>query len=531
MEDAKFSGVGAAPISTQWSGAVECLYISPLPAAPLFERENKFARSLPKLKAICISACPCSREAWSGLQRLEEVPRHGNGFKRRAEAGLTRRTLGEGGDDNKNADEELQQILEQCIDMEEETGLLQQNFMSSVSDRLDVATIKAKMMEQMQAVASTIQPPFHSATPVSNQGISTWTVAQEMVPHTSSQSWGWVSGNDTLGNPVRQRTGAALTIVSPGEVSARALIPSMGRESSTRQILRIGGRGGTIEGKSLFLTSLGPDAWLDQIPVLAPGGKVAGEAAESVDELPASTAELPASAGAETGPEKAPTSNIHHNLCLHPFVRLPFVPQNAVRRELRLVGVATIPHLKGSLVKMLLVVRNLFAKSVLGIKDVELLMGTAEMLMRYATVKLQPRRWPDNAAEIARQAGILFMVLDTLICACQVLGPKAKATRWWNIFAEGFCTESLLREPLDFTSNSTYNHKLARRLLAAIDIYKTGARPDFREVIALKRMLLCSPFSPAYFKGSRWAAWRLDDETFRASQFSVFDTRDDEMKA
>ncbi|KAL8272813.1 hypothetical protein Esti_003252 [Eimeria stiedai] len=424
---------------------------------------------------------------------------------RLTEAGLTRRRLGDSGEETKSADEELQQILEQCIYFEEKAGHLQQFFMPSVPDPLESARIQAESIEQMQALASTFQPHSSSTTLTSSQQFTTWDVAREEVSHMRSQSSGLLAGQDAS-NPMRPSAGTASTIVSSGANDWLDQIPSL-------------------------LFSVDANDWLDQIPLLVPDSTVSEEAVGSLDTLAANTIKPSTSAGAGTDAVKTTPSDVYTRLCLHPFVRLPFVPQSAVRREFNLVS-PTTPHLKGSPAKMLKVMRDLFAKSVLNERDVDSLMCTVEMLVRYATVHLQTRTWRGDPAIIARQAGVSFLILDSVVCAFQVLGPTMKARKWWNSFAEGFCTEQRFPKlARGHRPTLTHNQKLARRLLAAIAIYKTGARPDLMEVITLKRMLLCSPLSPPYFKGSPWDVWRRDDDAFTASHVSALDSPDEDTES
>ncbi|KAL8439022.1 hypothetical protein Efla_002431 [Eimeria flavescens] len=118
---------------------------------------------------------------------------------------------------------------------------------------------------------------------------------------------------------------------------------------------------------------------------------------------------------------------------------------------------------------------------------------------------------------IVRQLGRSSVVLEAVMSVRRLLRPHGHVTKWWRKLLATIPTDYKVKEALLTADPQRKFHcKLVKRLLATIEIYKTGGRPHPSEVLQLKRMLFCSKLITIYFRSSPWRAWRMDDEEFRA---------------
>ncbi|CDJ29803.1 LOW QUALITY PROTEIN: uncharacterized protein EMH_0052840 [Eimeria mitis] len=83
----------------------------------------------------------------------------------------------------------------------------------------------------------------------------------------------------------------------------------------------------------------------------------------------------------------------------------------------------------------------------------------------------------------------------------------------WKRFADSI---SHAAPPLSSRGNypglPLFNSHLTENLSHAIQVLKTGARPEPVELLRLKRMLFCSPLSPTRLRASVFDPWREDDK-------------------
>ncbi|KAL8439009.1 hypothetical protein Efla_002418 [Eimeria flavescens] len=216
------------------------------------------------------------------------------------------------------------------------------------------------------------------------------------------------------------------------------------------------------------------------------------------------------------------------NQSMHPFVRLPIVRPEAILRDFNPQWSKPIFGRIGQ--QMLLSrIRERLLKPELDAAEVEQLMLETEKLVRITSARARQGAAPQNPWLRIRHLGNLFLILDAVVSVREVLGPRMAASRWWENFVNSFPTDY---EPTKARAGENImmrtNHKLVSRLLAAIKIYKTGVRPHSFEVLKLKRMLLCSPYSINWFKHHRFDAWRKDDAKFRQAQGELSEDFTDE---
>ncbi|CDJ27967.1 uncharacterized protein EMH_0036440 [Eimeria mitis] len=200
---------------------------------------------------------------------------------------------------------------------------------------------------------------------------------------------------------------------------------------------------------------------------------------------------------------------------LHPFVRLPVINPQHIHRCFRKEFALSFGLWVHDPMKAYTTMRSLFAKASLTAQDVETLMTEAEILANYAVHKLAgPCK--DSTSYLLVKLSSLFMVFDYLVCAIELLGEKMDTGNWWNEFAQKFRTDYRLPEAAR-TQRATFLNQLVNRLSSALAIYKGRRRPNFREIIELKRTILAEANAETQLGNPQWKLWIQDDKEFSSS--------------
>lgn len=165
----------------------------------------------------------------------------------------------------------------------------------------------------------------------------------------------------------------------------------------------------------------------------------------------------------------------------------------------------------------IIVIKDLLKKRELSKHQFEIMIRETERLYGFAMCNLPLVLPYSQPARLAWTLGRAFLLLDTLYCAVQVLGPNAKSAEWWPKMMEHL-------SPLMVTSVSIGNNRSAsckyidicRRLLIALRTYRTGFRPSAEVVVGLKRSLFCDL---GIFKQTAvsWERWRRDELSWKYS--------------
>ncbi|KAL8439015.1 hypothetical protein Efla_002424 [Eimeria flavescens] len=405
--------------------------------------------------------------------------------KNMVSGGLTTRRLAHGGEEEDNDHAMLDTILEECLDMEEAAGWASHHGAPIALDPMAATTEEVKPVPQAVSTGFSTglgSPPSASA-PQIMPGVYTPTyysvVADQLQP---------------LDFVVSEGT-ARPSIFTP---ASTAPLPSIPPEDAS---------------DSLLLSQLSAGSWLDFIPdIMLEWPWLQGEATASGFQEMLEDYEQPSTSAEPTG-ETLTEAEVAQatggiggaaeatdasplipkelgNLSMHPFIRLPIVPLEAIVRDFD-------PHR----------FQPMFGRA-----------GQQMLLCRIRERLLKPEL---DAAEFQQ----LILLTEKLL-----LGPRMAASRWWDQFVNSLPTDYTPTRPrADATIMTKTNHKLVWRLLAAIKTFKTGVRPDLKEVLKVKRMLLCSPYSILHFKGHRFDPWRKDDADFRQAQGEVSaDSADEE---
>ncbi|CDI82600.1 hypothetical protein EPH_0055020 [Eimeria praecox] len=377
-------------------------------------------------------------------------------------SGAAKRRLAEGGE---GMDEDVLSIVEGCLELEEEMGVLRERAVS-ISEG-DSSSRVAQLVSMLSAAAkeSVMQGGLGADLQVHEQNLE---------------------GQSSF----ESRGGRQASVPAP------SLPASVGRRES-----------------SDVIPALDPDSWMDEIPSINfyPEEQESDMPAGDAGELP-STEEASASHASNS---ECPGDLSDLVRCMdiryHPYVHLPVLEEGVVPRD---VQVSTLVAKRPMLVKPhahLLTLRALFAKKTLNQQDADLLVNAVELLVATYWLRTKTTRKHATPILIVEALGRNLMVLDSIVCAIQLLGEHMQAHLWWDKFATNFDINFPLPAPGSRGKELTHFHiNLARRLYAAINIYKRGVRPPLLEVIALKTLLFCSPLGQHRLKHPKWDPWRKD---------------------
>ncbi|CDJ59454.1 hypothetical protein EMWEY_00022240 [Eimeria maxima] len=197
----------------------------------------------------------------------------------------------------------------------------------------------------------------------------------------------------------------------------------------------------------------------------------------------------------------------------HPYVRLPVLEEGVVPKNLEVSTLFYQRPLRLSLYANMLAIRNLFAKETLNQNEADHLVTVIEKVV--PIVWLQGQRGPRGRSPIhtVEHLGNCFIAFDAILSAAEILGNSMQLHLWWDDFTASFDTTFRLTPPgLGLTELAEFHAQFSRRIIVALNTYKTGERPPLEEVVALKRLLFCYPLGRHRLKDPRWDPWRRDGE-------------------
>ena len=156
--------------------------------------------------------------------------------------------------------------------------------------------------------------------------------------------------------------------------------------------------------------------------------------------------------------------------------------------------------------------RKILKKDALAPSDLNELLSNAEALCAFA-IRNMPVAYKRCQAKCAIEImGMIFLVLDTLYCAAEVLGERALKHSWWPLVLLHIREARFVPHKLSTQRQKYNNVDVARTLHAALEYYRRSQRAPMLMVLGLKKALLCTPDSVTKFTAAQWGPWREDDE-------------------
>ncbi|CDJ28895.1 uncharacterized protein EMH_0044920 [Eimeria mitis] len=207
----------------------------------------------------------------------------------------------------------------------------------------------------------------------------------------------------------------------------------------------------------------------------------------------------------------------HEVLRTHPFYRHAGRQQNLSGRSFSEEKAASSYVCHASAVPLLSECRRLLKKLRLTKEELEKLLDYTERLSGYASTHMPAHNRPSTTSYAVETLGRVFLILDTLYCAAEVLGDASKKDSWWpsivhhieNARYRGGSSETVMRRPC-------WSSAILNALNVALDYFRIGRRPPLQLVVGLKLAIFLSPRSTV-FKNAKWDNWRKDSSEWHNS--------------
>ncbi|KAL8439029.1 hypothetical protein Efla_002438 [Eimeria flavescens] len=400
-------------------------------------------------------------------------------------------------------DEDLPAILEECVDLLADYKRLNVVILPDETTSLSAAAQKAKLVSMMKEVASSFQPQPQRFPGRSRKAINMLEYTSEDAHGTFSlhaaafigseeasnvNSLSFLSSSDLRAEPSpHMATGKAGPLANPypyqlyqgadtleqaGEVKGGT------RATITREMRDFAHESSPSASKTAAGVMKAPpttSVWSvppfnrseqggcgEEEPVqrsVEEGSELSGQHLTKV----ASVSEL--AAGSTLGSAESEPD-------VHPFFRLPALLPGAVRVNLD-PFTSHSPFQWAASEKMLQTLHDLFAKRALDAADAALLISTSESLVRFSWFRLGRPVSVGKQTHVLRQLGLSFMILDSVVCALQILRLDPTSTGWWKEFIRSFPTSYVVSEPSLSVRRAGPNFDVVKRLITAV---KTAMR-------------------------------------------------------
>ncbi|KAL8428188.1 hypothetical protein ACSSS7_007344 [Eimeria intestinalis] len=424
-----------------------------------------------------------------------------------SEAGLPYRRLAEGGRGEEEDDDELETILEACLDYEKEHYFFTSPRLPSHTGPSSSSAAQVGPPQRSESVGALwpsfasqwlfpLPPPPYDVPPAS---------ALQPIPLPSEVGLG------PQLPPAEGGTSPGSLLDDSGWATSYPPYPQLDPQAWLDQI-----------------PDLDPEAWLDQIPDIVGSGIDAPSAEPGAQGILEDDAQPSTSAATQEGPSSDNTQD--GELANHPYVRLPPLRPGVVTRTIRVHEVAAGPLEvnASSSYEILSAMRRLLAKPELSSTDAEALLQVVELILGFVENRIKPKVGPRHYAAFVSRLGIYFLLFDAVLAANEILGPAMQIETWWREFQSSFRTEYPELDdsmaPEGGRDVALQNFLLARRLQKALRQLKQRRRLSNQEIIDIKRQLYFA--NAYYFRRARWDPWREDDRAHRSQEDASSESQD-----
>lgn len=198
----------------------------------------------------------------------------------------------------------------------------------------------------------------------------------------------------------------------------------------------------------------------------------------------------------------------------HPFYRHPGRQPQMSTKLFRLSIAVTFRQVKQAPISTMAQCREILKNKSLTVEEFEMLVHHVERVFGHATGSMHI-----GAAQPALKAvallGHIFLVVDMLYCAAEVLGENSRKNVWWpEVMHRIEGSRYYLPRMPDFSESPSWITGMACALNTALDYYRRGLRPPARLVVGLKEKLFCDP-AIKKFQIVSWDPWRTDAADWR----------------
>ncbi|CDJ68362.1 hypothetical protein, conserved [Eimeria necatrix] len=231
-----------------------------------------------------------------------------------------------------------------------------------------------------------------------------------------------------------------------------------------------------------------------------------GESEETAAPSTAQTTDAPCSDSQSELTESDPVSESFS--ALHPFYKLPVLEANAIVRKFCAVNAFGHTILLVHPSSALRFMQTSFAKQRINEREANGIIIESQRIVNHLfNFHRSAVPWR-SASKAVLTLGLRYLMLDSLLCAIDLLGPAMDAPQWWTKLVKSIPTKIAIKDLRLQLNRSKHYALLAERLSAASEAIKRGLRPGARETVALKRDLFCTELSLPLFKKPQWDIWR-----------------------
>ncbi|CDJ36568.1 uncharacterized protein EMH_0090650 [Eimeria mitis] len=196
----------------------------------------------------------------------------------------------------------------------------------------------------------------------------------------------------------------------------------------------------------------------------------------------------------------------------HPFVSLPqrLVSPTPASCRVDLRRAVTAYPGRRDVVTLLQMAYDLLSRRALCLDELKELALVAGALVEHGMNHQSVDLTHHQASRALERLGLRFLLMDAVVSTFIVLGQDPEPGDW-KLFTDTISHAA----PTGYFGESrvTAAYTLARELSAAIKTLKGGKRPAPADLFHLKRMLFCSPSSPARFRRPDFDRWRQGSRT------------------
>ncbi|KAL8274376.1 hypothetical protein Esti_001698 [Eimeria stiedai] len=377
-------------------------------------------------------------------------------------AGTIQRRLAQAGEGDEDLDDELQDVLQGCLEIENEYGF------SALIPHVEVqepAAKKARIVSLIQDAFSEYQRAVQSS--FSKVQSSTFNTAYEQRGGTTEPSdqeehlqsfealWSpdpippWSASQDLESGRIIQTLDADLwlesipSILEEGEFATEVRPEGRAEGLGSEELLtakresepQSTGRS-VLDDSSISVVEGAPASFLARPAAHSKSERTEGEIEKAGLErlshatYPAFATATPALWGEGSG------SGGPWNKDEHPFTRLPVVRPGAVQRYLHPQRFHSDFGVGFSTFSVLNTIRELYLRPFIGADEAETLMCALETLVYIARAKLRlrsPGRL-EAPSYLIEKLSTYFMVYDSLVCGIELFGEKMNLDKWWSEF-------------------------------------------------------------------------------------------------
>ncbi|CDJ60991.1 hypothetical protein EMWEY_00036910, partial [Eimeria maxima] len=218
---------------------------------------------------------------------------------------------------------------------------------------------------------------------------------------------------------------------------------------------------------------------------------------------------------------RGPRTSISAAIREHPFVRLPRRAEDTFWGPICVDFEQALSSTSGlrNPIPLLHKARALLLKGVLSRQEMRELRQITQNLMEHAVHYQNQNVEGFRGSYAVERLGVRFMVLDVVVSTLIVLDQTPKPEDWQAFVSTISHDVAPLADRRSRAGRPNLSATRALELSRAIQTLKRGVRPEPRDLLRIKRMLLCLPTSPRNFQTAEFDPWREQDCNFTEVSF------------